>query len=236
VGLQTSAQARYAFVRRLVADRLPVGSRLVEFGAAPGDQCVALAEAGYRVTAVDLGLSSDAWADAPEGRMVDLFERHGVDYVEWDLERTPYPLAGAAYDGVIFTEVFEHLRDYPVRALEEAARVLRPGGFLFFTTPNAGYLVNRVRLATGRSVYTALPDWIGGVPHARHAREYLVGEIVEVLGVAGLRPVLVTGRHFHLTGGSPLKRAAKRGIDLLARVRPTLGPMVVAVAEKPPAS
>ena len=144
MGLQTSAQARYAFVRRLVADRLPVGSRLVEFGAAPGDQCVALAEAGYRVTAVDLGLSSDAWADAPEGRMVDLFERHGVDYVEWDLERTPYPLAGAAYDGVIFTEVFEHLRDYPVRALEEAARVLRPGGFLFFTTPNAGYLVNRV--------------------------------------------------------------------------------------------
>ena len=65
---------------------------------------------------------------------------------------------------MIFTEVFEHLRDYPVRSLDEVARVLRPGGYLFFTTPNAAYLLNRLRLLRGGSVHTALDDWIGGVP------------------------------------------------------------------------
>ncbi len=40
------------------------------------------------------------------------------------------------FDAVIMTEVYEHLRDYPVRSLEEANRVLRRGGHLYFTTPN----------------------------------------------------------------------------------------------------
>jgi SAM-dependent methyltransferase len=85
-----------------------------------------------------------------------------VAFVEWDLEQVPYPLPDSAFDGVVFTEVFEHLRDYPVRSLQECARILRPGGYLFFTTPNAGYVMNRLRLLRGRSVYTPMQDWIGG--------------------------------------------------------------------------
>src|SRR6478735_11926585 len=192
MGLDVEAQARYAFLLGLLEQRLDPPARLVELGAAPGDQIATLADRGYDTTAVDIGVASDEWADGTEGRMAALFADHGVRYVEWDLERVPYPLDDGAYDGVVYTEVFEHLRDYPVRSLEECARILRPGGFLFFTTPNAAYLVNRVRLLRGRSVYTPMHDWIGGVPHARHAREYLWPEVHEALALAGLDVVFET--------------------------------------------
>jgi SAM-dependent methyltransferase len=233
VGLDVEAQARYAFLTGLLTQRLSPPARLVELGAAPGDQIAALADRGYDTTAVDIGVASDEWADGTEGRMVRLFDEHGVRYVEWDLERVPYPLDDAAYDGVIYTEVFEHLRDYPVRSLVEVARVLRPGGFLFFSTPNAAYVRSRLDLLRGRTVYSPLPDWVAGVPHARHAREYLFEEVDEVMRVAGLEVVVRTSRHFHLSGGSAPKRLVKRGLNEVAKRRPTLGPQIVMVAQKP---
>ncbi|HEU4331705.1 MAG TPA: class I SAM-dependent methyltransferase [Lapillicoccus sp.] len=233
MGLDVEAQARYAFLVGLLEQRLDPPARLVELGAAPGDQIAALADRGYDTTAVDIGIASDEWADGTEGRMRRLFADHGVRYVEWDLEQVPYPLDEGAYDGVIFTEVFEHLRDYPVRSLEEVARVLRPGGFLFFSTPNAAYLRNRVDLLRGRSVYTPMPDWIGGVIHARHAREYLFSEVDEAMRIAGLDVVVRTSRHFHLDGGGAPKRFAKQGLNEVAKRVPTLGPQIVMVARKP---
>jgi ubiquinone/menaquinone biosynthesis C-methylase UbiE len=44
-------------------------------------------------------------------------------------------IASAAFDTVICCETLEHLHD-PVAAVAELARVLRPGGRLFLTTPN----------------------------------------------------------------------------------------------------
>jgi SAM-dependent methyltransferase len=233
VGLHVEAQARYAFLVGLLEERLGPPARLVELGAAPGDQVAALADRGYATTAVDIGIASDEWADGTPGRMRGLFEDHGVRYVEWDLEQVPYPLEDDAYDGVIYTEVFEHLRDYPVRSLQEVARVLRPGGFLFFSTPNAAYVRNRLNLLAGRSVYTPMPDWIAGVPHARHAREYLFTEVDEAMRKAGLDVVVRTSRHFHQAGGSAPKRLVKRGLNELAKRRSTLGPQIVMVAQKP---
>ena len=105
----------------MIAERLTPPAHIVELGAAPGDQIVKIAQQGYRATAVDIGVASDGWADGTEGRMKELLIDGGVDYVEWNLEQTPYPLEDGAFDGVIFTEVFEHLRDYPVRSLSEVA-------------------------------------------------------------------------------------------------------------------
>jgi SAM-dependent methyltransferase len=233
MGLDVEAQARYAFLVGLLEERLDPPARIVELGAAPGDQIAALADRGYETTAVDIGVASDDWADGTEGRMVRMFAEHSVKYVEWDLEQVPYPLDDATFDGVVYTEVFEHLRDYPLRSLHEVVRILRPGGFLFFSTPNAAYLRNRVDLLRGRSVYTPLQDWIGGVIHARHAREYLFGEVDQALGMAGLDVVVRTSRHFHVEGGSGPKRVVKRGLNELAKRRPTLGPQIVVVARKP---
>lgn len=231
--LGVEAQPRYRFVLALLRSDLDIGAEVVEFGAAPGDQIAAIARAGYRATAIDIGVASDEWAAASEGRMKRLLAEAGVKLIEWDLEDVPYPLPDSSFDAVVCTEVYEHLRDYPVRCLQEAHRILRPGGRLYFTTPNAAYVMKRFRLMAGRSVATGLADWIGGLPHARHAREYTVGEALQLFEYVGFVPVLMTGRHFYKDRGGRAARLVKTAVDLMSQARPTLGPTIVAVAERP---
>lgn len=49
------------------------------------------------------------------------------------------PLPDASIDAVVMTEVLEHIGK-PARALAQVARILRPGGRLFMTTPFAWFL------------------------------------------------------------------------------------------------
>lgn len=233
--LSVEAQARYAFVADLLRRDFSPPARVLELGAAPGDQIAALSEEGFRTCAVDIDIASDAWGSGEVGRMRRLFEAAGVDYVPWNLEQVPYPLGDRSFDAVIMTEVFEHLRDYPARSLHEVARLLRPGGRLYFTTPNQAYLMNRLRLFAGRNVATPLADWVGGEIFARHAREYTFAEVGELLEAAELRVVLRCSRHFHLRSGrgGAVGRFGKQALDGLARAVPTLGPQIVVVAQRP---
>ncbi len=226
---------RHALILSLLRKDFPGAARVLELGAAPGAQALGLAEAGYHVTAVDIGVASDAWEGAAEGTMAAEFAEAGIELVIWNLDETPYPLAGEDFDAVVMTEVFEHLREYPATALTEVYRILRPGGCLYFTTPNATYVGNRVRLARGQNIATPLRDWIDGVPLARHSREYTFREIDYLLRRAGLQPVLVMGRHLHITSGRTSRGAQvlKRVVDRIARLRPTMGPAIVVVARRP---
>jgi len=61
---------------------------------------------------------------------------HGLDAIHWevgDLQELAHP--DATFDTVISCETIEHL-PRPRAALGEMARVLKPGGRLFLTTPN----------------------------------------------------------------------------------------------------
>ncbi len=210
----------------------PPPATLVDLGAAPGDQSVGFAAAGYDVTAVDLGVAE--WSDRPEGSLEARLAEARIEFVSQDLDRPPYPLADGSFDVAILSEVLEHLREYPLRSLEEVARILRPGGVLVLTTPNAAYIRKRVKLALGGSVHTPLQDWLYGLPHARHAREYTLAELDTLVRRAGLEPVLVTSRHFYRHAGSQSlsARAGKALIDAVARRAPTLGPSLVVVARR----
>ncbi len=233
--LSIEAQTRYAYVERLLRSDFAPPARVVELGAAPGDQITRFARLGYEATSLDIGEASDEWGGGETGRMTRLLADNGVTDVRWNLEDVPYPLSSDAFDAVVFTEVFEHLRDYPLRSLQESHRILRPGGRLYLTTPNAAYIVNRLRFLRGAAPGSSLADWMYGLPFARHAREYTFAEMDELLLVAGFHTVRRESRHFHLDVGRTglAARVVKRGLARLAQTRPTLGPQIVVVAEKP---
>jgi ubiquinone/menaquinone biosynthesis C-methylase UbiE len=63
-------------------------------------------------------------------------DRQGVRGVSWevgDIQRIAHP--DSSFDTVVSCETIEHVPD-PRRAVDELARVLRPGGRLFLTAPN----------------------------------------------------------------------------------------------------
>jgi SAM-dependent methyltransferase len=124
----------------LVAAHLPRDGMLVDVGCGEGQVARLAAEvAGMRVVGVDPAMSQVAVAA----------ERGGaVAYVQGSA--AALPVADGAADAVVACLVFEHIEDLDV-ALDEVARVLRPGGtFLFLLnhpllqTPGSGWIDDQV--------------------------------------------------------------------------------------------
>jgi malonyl-CoA O-methyltransferase len=67
----------------------------------------------------------------------------GVALVQASVSGATLPLAGRSCDVVVALHVVEHLED-PDRFLEEAARILVPGGLLALATPNPAGLGARI--------------------------------------------------------------------------------------------
>jgi SAM-dependent methyltransferase len=99
---------------------VPRRGRVLEIGAGTGQLTVALAERGYRVTAVELG---PALAERSRANLAGYAD---VDVVTGRFEDVE--LSDSAYDLVVAATSFHWLD--PDVAYAKAARVLRPGGAL----------------------------------------------------------------------------------------------------------
>ncbi|MGF1445447.1 MAG: glycosyltransferase [Pikeienuella sp.] len=102
-----------------------------------------------------------------------------------NVERDPLPHADASVDLVLAMEIFEHLGTDPVFFLDEAARVLAPGGHLLITTPNIASHRNATKplgLAAPYSFGLHVP--VGGI-YGRHNREYVPQEVAALGAAAG---------------------------------------------------
>jgi len=103
-------------------------------------------------------------------------------YHSLNIEAWPFPFADGEIDVIVFGEVLEHMTNDPMHAMREIARVLKPGGLLVLTTPNAARIENVVALAEGRNVYD---PYSGYGPYGRHNREYTRYEIHRLLASCG---------------------------------------------------
>lgn len=106
-------------------------------------------------------------------------ERVEFPFRHFNVERDPFPYPDDSFDCVLFCEVLEHLLLSPDRVVAEIARVLRPGGYVIVSTPNATRLTNLYFLALGQSI------WEGYSKHGaygRHNREFTLSEVRDLLG------------------------------------------------------
>jgi 2-polyprenyl-6-hydroxyphenyl methylase/3-demethylubiquinone-9 3-methyltransferase len=109
------------------------GKRVLEIGCGRGGFSCWLARQrspqGPELTAADFSAMALALAQAQAAR-------EGLDGIRWHQEDIQHlSFADGGFDTVISCETIEHVAD-PRQAVRELARVLRPGGRLFLTTPN----------------------------------------------------------------------------------------------------
>jgi SAM-dependent methyltransferase len=72
----------------------------------------------------------------------------GIEPVQANVEE-PLPFEDASFDAVVAGELFEHLQ-FPDALVAEIRRVLRPGGVVVGSVPNAFRIQSRLRFLRGR--------------------------------------------------------------------------------------
>jgi 2-polyprenyl-3-methyl-5-hydroxy-6-metoxy-1,4-benzoquinol methylase len=103
-----------------------------------------------------------------------------------NLETDPLPFKTATFDLIIFSEVLEHLYRQVPSVLTKLNQLLKPGGYLIITTPNAVSTFALAKVIIGRNPTYSLADitkddpQLGTIYH-RHNREYTASELTQLL-------------------------------------------------------
>jgi 2-polyprenyl-3-methyl-5-hydroxy-6-metoxy-1,4-benzoquinol methylase len=112
------------------------GRRVLDLGCRYGALTEFYAE-GNEVVGVDIDREALEFAE----------QRLGIQALWADLD-DPLAFMDASFDVVVIGELLEHVRE-PQRLIDQAHRVLRPGGTLVGSTPNGFRLKNRLRFLAG---------------------------------------------------------------------------------------
>lgn len=113
-------------LRRLDLD----GASVLDVGCGDGFLLAQVAEAAPSASLFGIDVEAEAIDIAR-----DLFGAAGIEAQVQQGSAYELPYDDASFDVAVMTEVIEHF-DTPGEALAETARVLRPGGHLFVTTPH----------------------------------------------------------------------------------------------------
>jgi 2-polyprenyl-3-methyl-5-hydroxy-6-metoxy-1,4-benzoquinol methylase len=129
-------------VLELVAGYFGKPARFIDLGAGQGAFARNLQRLGHRVVAVD--------ANARDWKVPE------IELIEADLDAAfsaNVNGSGEKFDAAVAIEIIEHIEN-PFNFAREAAKLLKPGGHLFLTTPNVEAVSSRlIFLYTGRLKY-----------------------------------------------------------------------------------
>ena len=159
------------------AGALAPGARVLDIGAGEGALSARLQAAGLSVAACDL--------------VPDHFHVPGVECRRCEPSGA-LPFPDGQFDLAVAVEVLEHIDGHD-RFFAEAARVLKPGGALVFTTPNILSLKSRIRFLFTGSFYSFKPlTPFTRDPVHQHISPFTVNRYEWMLSQHGFRVCRVT--------------------------------------------
>jgi 2-polyprenyl-6-hydroxyphenyl methylase / 3-demethylubiquinone-9 3-methyltransferase len=143
--LRRENAARNPWILKTLQERGRSHLNVLDVGCGAGFLTNALAKEGHKVVGIDLSPNSLRVAkDRDETKSVSFF--HG--------DARELPFTQRSFDAVCAMDLLEHVES-PHRVIQEAARVLKPGGFFFFHTFNRNWLS---RLIVIQGLKWWLPD------------------------------------------------------------------------------
>jgi SAM-dependent methyltransferase len=181
---------RMARMLAAALDDAPAPARILDLGCGDGAAASLAAQRnpGHHLIGFD-------WSAGALGRA----RRLGLTVVRSGVD--PIPVASGSVDVVIMSELIEHLVDTD-SALDEALRVLRPGGSLLLSTPNLAAWYNRGLVLLGvQPIFSevSLRGVYGRPGHvvAGHLHLFTRGALVGLLAARGFTGIGVRGARYH---------------------------------------
>lgn len=194
----------------------PLGGALLDLGTSDGETLSHIAELrpDLRFFAVDIGEPPTKSPRGCEFRRVDL-----------DHEKLPWP--DASFDTLTCMHLVEHLNNLPA-LFSEVARVLRPGGRIYFETPHPKTLV------LSSSLNTRVP--LNFFDDLTHVRVVTAGALAHHGRSVGLEPVKCgTSRNWIFAAAWPFFACLPPSRRKLTSRLHWLGWSAFLIARRPPA-
>jgi SAM-dependent methyltransferase len=186
----------------------------------PGQVLVDVGSHALHFSMAARALGLDVW-----GADIEFFAKHPVverrrvaagirETRVCDLRVASLPFENDFCDAIVFAEALEHLNFNPLPVVHEFFRVLKPGGLLLLTTPNALRAGNRLRFLAGHNVFGDLTTLCKGEIFSVHFREYSLGEVRQLFEWGGFHVVDAQSRYLYPVGG--VRKLVKAAIESIA--------------------
>jgi len=195
-------------------------TRVLDAGCGSGWYAAELAARGAAVTAIDasaamIGHARRRFASAPLNRVA-----HRVELRVGDLEQPLSFAADGAFDGIVGSLVLHYIFDWSA-TLGEFRRVLKPGGWLVFSTHHP--VAEAIRLEPARYLDTELVEdrwkWIGTVRYYRRPLSAITEALTRAkLAIERLEEPLPT-EEFRMLKPKAFERLLRQPEFLLVRAR-----------------
>jgi SAM-dependent methyltransferase len=194
----------------LLGEPREVGLRREDYAKYHGDRCLQaldlIPNPGERGTLLELGsglylmtfllerfvnydLELVQYWDKPDGDYESILldtsnggKRKTYPFKHFDAETSVFPYPDGSFDVIVSCEILEHFLCDPVHVLAECHRVLKPGGVIVLTTPNAMRWNNISKLIRGKNIFD---KYVRESASARHPREYIPAEVVALFEAVG---------------------------------------------------
>jgi 2-polyprenyl-3-methyl-5-hydroxy-6-metoxy-1,4-benzoquinol methylase len=175
---------------------------LVDIGGHVGPFAPACALLGYNVTLIDdfgdpeCNLSHiDKSQQNYNNILSSVHNVTGVKVLIHDVSKRPLPFANDSFDIVTCFEVIEHLHGGVKTMMHEIRRILRSGGLLVMSAPNAVNLRKRLTVPLGINNFSKFYDWYHSDVFRGHVREPVVKDLKRIAHDIGLIPFEIKGRN-----------------------------------------